>query len=95
MFVADKAAERTASQWRVMQHLENLDTVEVLGEVMGRSLTYKTREENLNIRPIKEVTTVEVARRYMIMRDSHRAKDKNAPRPPEWAAVHMKWAASL
>ena len=61
MFMADKAAERTASQWwngRVMQHLGNLDTVEVLGEVMGRSLTYTTREENLNIRPIKEVTTV-------------------------------------
>ena len=43
MFMTDKVAERTASQWRngrVVQHLGSLDTVEVLGEVMGRSLTY-------------------------------------------------------
>ena len=75
VWMADKAAEKTASQWqtgRVMQHLGNLDTAEVLGEVMGRSLTYTLREGRPNIRPIKEVTTVEVARRYRIMRDVHR-----------------------
>ena len=66
VWLADKAAEGTASQWRmgrVMQHLGNLDTAEVLGEVIGRSLTYAMRERRLNIRSIKGINTVEVAMR--------------------------------
>ena len=86
VWMADKAAEGTASQWRkgrVMHHLGNVDTEEVLGKVMGISLTYTRREGRLNIRPIKEVTMVEVARRYRIKRDAHRAEDKKNPRPPK------------
>ena len=99
VWMADKAAEGTASQWqrgRVMHHLGDVDTAEVLGEVMGRSLTYTKREGQLNICPIKEVATmVEVARRYRITRDAHRADDKKNPRPPKWASTNMRWPAAL
>ena len=57
---------------------------------MGRSLTYTRRDGRLNILPIKEVTMVEVARRYRIKRDAHRADDKKKPRPPKWAATNMR-----
>ena len=96
--MADKAAEGTESHWqrgRVMQHLGNVDTAEALGKVMGKSLTYTRRDGRLNIRPIKEVTMVEVARRYRIKRDAYRADDKKNPRPPKWAATNMRWPAAL
>ena len=78
-----------------MHHLRNVDTEEVLGKVMGRSLTYTGCDGRLNIRPIKEVTMVEVARRYRIKRDAQRAGDKKSPRPPKWAATNMRWPAAL
>ena len=78
-----------------MHHLGNVDTAEVLDKVMGKSLTYTRRDGRLNIRPIKEVTMVEVARRYRIRRDAHRADDKTNPRPPKWASTNMRWPAAL
>ena len=82
VWMADKTAEGTASRWqrgRVMHHLGKIDTAEVLGEVMGRSLTYTRCQGRLNIRPIKEVTMVEVARRYRIKRDAHRGRTRRIP----------------
>ena len=61
------------------QYLGNLDTAEVSEEVMGGGVTHIKRKGSYNISPIKEVTTVEMTRRYRITRDAHRVRTRRTP----------------
>ena len=74
-----------------------VDTESVLRDVSGRALpvAFATHRGSINIRPIKEVVTVEVARSYRGARDVHRVEAKSVPRPPRWEGLDMRWASGV
>ena len=61
----------------------------------GRALAFATHRGRVNIRPIKEVFTVEVARSYRRARDVHREKAKPVPRPTRWEGLNMRWGSGV
>ena len=98
VYMADTAAagDRGGSRkGRVLQHLSQVDTEAVLRDVSGRALAFATHRGSINIRPIKEVVTVEVARLHRRARDVHREEAKPIPRPPRWEGLNMRWAAGV
>ena len=98
VYMADMAAagDRGGSRkGRVLQHLGQVDTEAILRDVSGRALAFATHRGSINIRPIKEVVTVEVARSYRRARDVHREEAKPVPRPPRWEGLNMRWASGV
>ena len=98
VYMADMAAagDRGGSRkGRVLQHFGQVNTEAVLRDVSGRALAFATHRGSINIRPIKEVVTVEVARSYRRARDVHREEATPIPRPPRWEGLNMRWASGV
>lgn len=58
----------------VLQHYGQVDSNAVLRDVLGRALALATQRGNINIRPIKELVSVEVAWAYRRARNVHRLR---------------------
>ena len=83
------------AQGKVEYYNTSVDTEAILRDVSGRALAFATHRGSINIKSIKEVVTVEVARSYRRARNVHREETKPVPRPPRWERLTMRWASGV